>query len=121
MAGWSSNSRGPRSEGFPPKLRKKVFARDGHRCQIGDVGCTIDATEVDHITPVFEGGTDSIDNGQAVCSSCHRKKTEAEALRARAPFSRRRPPTPHPGVKNPFDPAHQQWRDRVQTLARAFE
>lgn len=51
---------------------------------------------VDHIVPVFEGGTDELDNLQAICPGCHQIKTQAEAARGRAKFSRLRPAPAHP-------------------------
>jgi 5-methylcytosine-specific restriction protein A len=40
------------------------------------------AAQVDHITPVAEGGTDADSNLQAICKACHDLKTQAEAKRA---------------------------------------
>ena len=34
--------------------------------------------EIDHIIPIQEGGTNEIENGQALCVSCHRVKTKYE-------------------------------------------
>lgn len=42
---------------------------------------TIEALEVDHITPLAEGGTDTHDNRQTLCKPCHRAKTAQEASR----------------------------------------
>jgi 5-methylcytosine-specific restriction protein A len=36
------------------------------------------ATEVDHIVPKSQGGTDDDDNLQAICSPCHKTKTGSE-------------------------------------------
>ena len=46
------------------------------RCQ----GCGAVATEVDHITPLADGGAE-LDpaNLQSLCQSCHAAKTAAEA------------------------------------------
>ena len=41
------------------------------------------ATEVDHIVPVAQGGTDDLTNLEAICTSCHREKTAREAQDAR--------------------------------------
>lgn len=41
------------------------------------------ATERDHIMPLFEGGTDTDDNVQALCHDCHEIKSKAERIRAR--------------------------------------
>lgn len=68
----------------------------GGTCEILYPGCMGVATEVDHIVPVAEGGTDELGNLQAACPGCHRIKTQAEATRGRERVSRRRPPVPHP-------------------------
>lgn len=36
------------------------------------------ATQVDHVVPRSKGGDDSEDNLQALCASCHSKKTRRE-------------------------------------------
>lgn len=99
MSGGNFRSNQPlRSEGAPPAVRKRVLARDGYLCQLGYAGCTTDAVEVDHIVPVSEHGTNRMDNLQAVCKECHKIKTQTEAQRARAKFSRKRAPQRHPGL-----------------------
>jgi 5-methylcytosine-specific restriction protein A len=41
--------------------------------------CGRGASEVDHITPLSKGGTHyDPDNSQALCKSCHSRKTNAE-------------------------------------------
>jgi 5-methylcytosine-specific restriction enzyme A len=42
-------------------------------------GLTTAATEWDHIVPLWKGGRDEEGNLQGLCSSCHAKKTAAEA------------------------------------------
>jgi 5-methylcytosine-specific restriction protein A len=37
-----------------------------------------DNLEVDHIKPLADGGTDSLDNLQILCTDCHRSKSAAE-------------------------------------------
>ena len=39
------------------------------------------ATQVDHVIPQAEGGTDEESNLQAICEPCHQAKTKAEAAR----------------------------------------
>ena len=53
------------------KLRRTVLARDVicQDCQ------NRPATHVDHIVPRKRGGTDSVDNLQGLCASCHTAKT----------------------------------------------
>ena len=46
--------------------------------------CGQPAAEVDHITPLTLGGTDDDANLQALCTPCHRTKTQAEARAGRA-------------------------------------
>lgn len=36
---------------------------------------------VDHMIPLFEGGSDTLDNKQAICITCHLKKTRREISR----------------------------------------
>lgn len=42
-------------------------------------GITTLATELDHITPLCEGGAESDANRQGLCSDCHKAKSAAEA------------------------------------------
>lgn len=41
------------------------------------------ATEVDHIKPLFKGGTDAFDNLQGLCSTCHADKSAQESGKQR--------------------------------------
>lgn len=66
------------------KLRLWVLRRDRYLCQeCLRNGRVTPATEVDHIKPKFEGGTDEACNTQGICRLCHKVKTQREALRAR--------------------------------------
>lgn len=69
------------------KLRSVVLARDSRRCQIRLPGCTIDATEVDHIVPRIAGGTDSLDNLRSVCRHCHKRRDMEHVVAPRSRFS----------------------------------
>jgi len=65
------------------RLRNTVLRRDGFLCQPCKAeGRTKLATEVDHIVPMFEGGSDAMKNLQGICSECHKVKTQAEIARA---------------------------------------
>lgn len=75
-----------------PRRRRRILARDGSVCRLQLAGCEVTATEVDHVIPAAQGGTDEDDNLQSVCTTCHRKKT----IQQRRP-PRRRPNEPHPG------------------------
>lgn len=58
------------------RLRARVLQRDGYQCQIRRAGCTLRATQVDHIIPRADlpaGSTLALDeaNCRAACSSCN--------------------------------------------------
>ena len=59
------------------KVRKLALERDKHLCQpcLRKGNGPRPAKEVDHIRPKARGGTDALDNLQAICSPCHRDKT----------------------------------------------
>ena len=64
------------------KLRKMQLARNplcedpyGDHAEHHE---TIMATQVDHITPLREGGTNRMSNLQSLCIRCHSKKTALE-------------------------------------------
>ena len=62
------------------KRRAKVLERDGYLCQpCYRKGRPTPATEVDHITPKSQDGTDDYENLQAICNPCHKAKTKAES------------------------------------------
>lgn len=80
---------------------RRILKRDDYRCTWMDNGqrCTERATDVDHIVPDFEGGTDDDANLRSLCPPHHRRKTAAEGVAARARNPRRRPAEQHPGLK----------------------
>lgn len=60
-----------------------ALERDNYTCQTRGPRCTIKATEVDHIIPVTNGGTDDLYNLASTCHLCHNDKTQLEARQAR--------------------------------------
>ncbi|WP_084537340.1 HNH endonuclease [Nocardia puris] len=56
--------------------------RDRERCRLRFKGCFVHATEVDHKVNRRSGGSDALENLQAVCSHCHRRKTHLESRAA---------------------------------------
>lgn len=67
------------------RQRQRVLIRDDYLCQpCKRAGRVTGATEVDHITPLEEGGSRSDDNCESICKPCHRAKTRAESARGRA-------------------------------------
>ena len=61
------------------RLRRAVFRRDGYRCRsCGRRG----RLEADHVVPIAAGGDPwHLDNLQALCRSCHIRKTARENRR----------------------------------------
>jgi len=59
--------------------KKRVAASNGWRC--GVCSSLLNATyQIDHIVPLWQGGPDTIDNCQSLCSGCHAWKTQEEAI-----------------------------------------
>jgi len=89
-----------RTRAFPTSIRLAILRRDP-TC----MGCGVAPSVVaDHVAPASEGGTDSIDNGQGLCRSCHDVKTKAETARGIARYQAERPtqrrrPEAHPGMR----------------------
>jgi 5-methylcytosine-specific restriction protein A len=62
--------------------RAQVLAEEP-TCRVCLAAGIIEAsTEVDHIKPLSEGGTDVRSNKQALCKPCHRAKSAAERAEA---------------------------------------
>ena len=77
---------------------KRVLERDGHRCYLRGPDCIGTATQVDHVIPLFKGGSKDDDNVRAICHECHRAKVKRETAQARNRYRMRREPEPHPGL-----------------------
>jgi 5-methylcytosine-specific restriction enzyme A len=94
---WASSDRAARLPADWARRRARILRRDHHRCQIAGPGCTRIATEVDHID---HGDNHDPANLQAVCSRCHRAKTQGEAAGAQSAARARsiRPREAHPGL-----------------------
>lgn len=69
-------------------------------CYLRYPGCTIRATEDDHVVPLSQGGTDDLANRRGACRSCHRAKSQREAAagRRRTQARAQRPAERHPGL-----------------------
>lgn len=80
----SGNSWGTRNR-YTPRDKATILDRDEHICQLQYHGCTWQATVVDHRIPLsrWPGDPRDLDNGQAVCASCHDRKTKAESAAGR--------------------------------------
>lgn len=73
------------------RTRECVFNRDRFLCQICLRAGRYTAVELnganhgicDHIKPLAECGSNSVDNLQTICQACDKKKTHEESQRAR--------------------------------------
>ena len=88
-SGWTRDDRGNSTQrgygGRWRRLRREVMERDKGLCQpCSDQGKVMPAVAVDHIRPKAEGGTDDLENLQAICKTCHQIKTESESKKSRA-------------------------------------
>lgn len=86
---WSKESRQARGYGRQWELiREQVMRRDFGLCQCdqcrGKLPPTI-ATEVDHIIPKSQGGTDAMDNLRAVAHECHVRITAEQQGKTHLP------------------------------------
>lgn len=77
---WSNISRHKRCYGSAwDKLRLTVLKRDNGLCQCeqcqGGKIRLLPATEAHHIKPRAEGGTDDLNNLQAINKECHKRET----------------------------------------------
>jgi 5-methylcytosine-specific restriction enzyme A len=77
------------------RLRLRVLKRDGYICQMGLPGCTLEATQVDHVLSIAQGGNPfAEDQCRSVCARCHLAKSSQEAARGRG--RHKRTPPVHP-------------------------
>ena len=60
-----------RRQTVDPRIRAKVIATYGNRCWLGMPGCSITATEDDHIIPFSHGGKDTVANLRRACKHCN--------------------------------------------------
>lgn len=76
---WPTTSRQSRGYGAEwEKTRKRILERDNYLCQCRHCkaeGRTAIATQVDHIKPREQGGTEDDSNLQSINADCHKRKT----------------------------------------------
>jgi 5-methylcytosine-specific restriction protein A len=82
---WQHDRRSRHERGYGTawdKLREEVMRRDMRLCQPCLRKDRVAAAHaVDHIKPKAKGGTDDLDNLQAICRSCHLDKTMTDSGR----------------------------------------
>jgi 5-methylcytosine-specific restriction protein A len=82
-----------------PGTRAKILAATDHVC--ARPGCPDKATDVDHILPLWLGGSNRESNLEGLCPGHHAAKTKAEAsLRAKAKRREQR----DQGIRRPRQP-----------------
>lgn len=63
------------------QLKRSIWKRDGYICQ--NFLCSTKVTDttatVDHIKPIWKGGTDKRDNLQTLCRKCNLDKGKRES------------------------------------------
>ena len=59
---------------FDPRMKRRVYRKQGGICAICDEKFAIGQMEADHITPWSEGGKTVEENCQLLCRPCNRKK-----------------------------------------------
>jgi 5-methylcytosine-specific restriction endonuclease McrA len=57
---------------FSARERRALAIYSGFRCEM--CRARLDRFEADHVVPWSKGGKTDVRNGQALCSSCNRKK-----------------------------------------------
>lgn len=60
------------------KIRYRILLRDMFTCQVCKNTYIPKFLEIDHITPLHLGGTETDENRQCICIDCHKAKSERE-------------------------------------------
>ena len=74
-------------------VRLQILDRDHHQCQVRGPKCKGNATEVDHIVPLSEGGARlDHDNLRSSCTACNRGRQNTRNVELAKALER--PPQP---------------------------
>lgn len=76
----SASAPSKRDRGRPWKRKRMmVLERDGYLCvECAKQGRVTPARDVDHVVPLHLGGSDNVENLQALCQECHAMKSADE-------------------------------------------
>jgi len=103
---WESSNRRKDPPGWS-SIRKRVIEKALGQCEQNlspldlpqsSIRCGYPGTDVDHIINVAQGGTDSLENLQLLCTWHHKQKTAQEAKANRIKRTERHPGERHPGL-----------------------
>jgi 5-methylcytosine-specific restriction endonuclease McrA len=72
-----------RAHNFKRKDRAKIALRANGRCEKCGAKLKVGEGDADHILPVELGGESVIENGQWLCTPCHKSKTADDIRRMR--------------------------------------
>ncbi|NJL03387.1 MAG: DEAD/DEAH box helicase family protein [Chloroflexaceae bacterium] len=107
---------------YPTELdaqtKAQVKRRDGNMC----LCCGSERNlQIDHIIPVYKGGTNDLDNLQTLCKTCNTHKGISEMRFRHQRTSLITPPTAFPALKMPSDPGNvDEWKIYLRRLINAF-
>ena len=101
MPGWKGSARKSQLPADWDAIRRRILARDGHRCTAiradTDERCTERATDVDHVDQT-RNWDHSDANLTSLCNWHHARKSSSEGGRANAARYRATKPR-HPGLR----------------------
>jgi 5-methylcytosine-specific restriction endonuclease McrA len=60
--------------------KKQNWLCAGEQCREAQPNQELEEYDIDHIIPLHLGGTEGLDNLQALCPGCHRRKTDQERI-----------------------------------------
>ena len=66
---------------FTRTQQKELISRQENKCNLCKKELSTDNVDYDHIIPWEDRGKTTLNNGQAICLECHRKKTRKEKLK----------------------------------------
>jgi hypothetical protein len=82
---WNTRPGRSSSQLCRPTTRRRIYARDGHRCQwcgapaITDTGLVLQLT-LDHVIPRSQGGSNRYWNLITACRGCNSRRKDAPAM-----------------------------------------
>lgn len=107
---------------YPTELdaqtKAQVKRRDGNMCL-----CCGErrGLQIDHIIPIYKGGTNDLDNLQTLCKTCNTHKGISEMRFRHQRTSLTTPPTAFPALKMPSDPGNfEEWKIYLRRCFNAF-